>query len=74
MGIYILRRDAVLPFVVPNEPLDMPVLMQSMQQSGRSVFCHSQDCFWLDIGRPEDFAEAQAIVERNPGAFVPARG
>ena len=72
MGIYVLRRDAVRPFIKPGEPLDMPVLMQSMQQSGQGVFCHSQDCFWLDIGRPEDFAEAQAIVERDPQAFVRA--
>jgi NDP-sugar pyrophosphorylase family protein len=71
MGIYVLRRDAVRPFVVAGEHLDMPVLMQALQKSGRRVFCHSQTCFWLDIGRPEDFAEAQAIVERDPRAFVP---
>ncbi len=74
MGIYVLRRDAVRPFVTPGEPLDMPVLMQLMQQSGRDVFCHCQDCFWLDIGRPEDFAEAQAIVERDPDAFLRPAG
>jgi NDP-sugar pyrophosphorylase family protein len=74
MGIYVLRRDAVRPFIVPGEYLDMPVLLQSMQQAGRDVFCHSQDCFWLDIGRPEDFAEAQAMVERDPQAFLRAAG
>ena len=56
MGIYALRRDAVRPFVVRGEPLDMPALMQAMQRAGLRVFCHSQDCLWLDIGRPEDFA------------------
>jgi NDP-sugar pyrophosphorylase family protein len=71
MGIYVLRRDAVRPFVVTGEHLDMPELMQALQKSARRVFCHSQTCFWLDIGRPEDFAEAQAIVERDPQAFVP---
>ncbi len=70
MGIYVLGRDAVRPFIAPGEYLDMPVLMQAMQQAGRRVFCHCQSCFWLDIGRPEDFAEAQAIVERDPQAFV----
>jgi NDP-mannose synthase len=69
MGIYALRRDAVRPFIVPGEYLDMPVLMHSMQLAGKNVFCHQQDCFWLDIGRPEDFAEAQAMVERDPQAF-----
>jgi NDP-mannose synthase len=69
MGIYALRRDAVRAFIVPGDYLDMPVLMQSMQLAGRKVFCHQQDCFWLDIGRPEDFAEAQAMMERDPQAF-----
>jgi NDP-sugar pyrophosphorylase family protein len=48
----------------------MPALVQAMQQAGRGVFCHRQDCFWLDIGRPEDFAEAQAVIERDPQAFA----
>jgi NDP-sugar pyrophosphorylase family protein len=73
MGLYVLRRDAVLPYITPGEPLDMPTLMQAMQQDGRRVFCHQQHCTWLDIGRPEDFAEAQNIVERDPNAFQPTR-
>ncbi len=71
MGLYVLRRDAVRPFITPGEPLDMPALMIAMQQAGRPVLCHSQDCFWLDIGRPDDFAEAQAMVDRDPHAFLP---
>ncbi len=74
MGIYILRRDAVRSFIVPGEYLDMPALMESMRQAGREVFCHRQKCFWLDIGRPEDFAEAQAMVERDPLIFLPTSG
>jgi len=73
MGLYVLRRDAVRPHIVPGEPLDMPALMQAMQLDGRRVFCHRQECIWLDIGRPEDFAEAQSIVERDAQAFQPAR-
>ena len=74
MGIYVLRRDAVRPFIVPGEHLDMPALMQSMQESGNMVFCHRQECFWLDIGRPEDFAAAQAMIEQEPQAFLPKLG
>lgn len=70
MGIYALRRDAVRRWIVPGEHLDMPVLMQSMQQAGQAVFCHTQDCVWLDIGRPEDFAAAQTQVELDPNAFL----
>lgn len=69
MGIYVLRRDAVRPFLEGRSVLDMPDLLRSMQAAGRRVFCHRQDCFWLDIGRPEDFAQAQALVEEDPDRF-----
>lgn len=69
MGIYVLRRDAVRDFVTPGERLDIPALMLSMQRAGRKVYCHKQDCFWLDIGRPEDFAQAQAMFEQDPSVF-----
>ncbi|MBR0641455.1 sugar phosphate nucleotidyltransferase [Plastoroseomonas hellenica] len=71
MGIYVLRRDAVRRWITPGEHLDMPTLMQSMQRAGQAVLCHTQDCFWLDIGRPEDFAAAQSRVESDPDAFLP---
>ena len=71
MGLYVLHKESVRPFVRANEYLDMPQLMVTMMQSGRSVLCHRQDCFWLDIGRPEDFAVAQKIFEDNQEKFLP---
>ncbi|MBF9195359.1 sugar phosphate nucleotidyltransferase [Microvirga terrestris] len=73
MGLYVLNRQAVQRWLVPGEYLDMPVLMQSMTQADMLVRCHQQDCTWLDIGRPEDFALAQQIVERDPEAFSPRK-
>ncbi|AMJ62697.1 sugar phosphate nucleotidyltransferase [Bosea sp. PAMC 26642] len=72
MGIYVLRREAVRRWITPGDYLDMPVLMQRMQEAGQTVLCHSQACFWLDIGRPADFAEAQRMIEDDAQAFVPA--
>ncbi|MCB5175198.1 nucleotidyltransferase family protein [Microvirga lenta] len=71
MGLYVLNRDAVRRWLVPGEYLDMPTLMQAMTGAGMLVRCHRQDCTWLDIGRPEDFALAQNMVERDPNAFSP---
>lgn len=71
MGIYVLRRDVIRPFLRRGEYLDMPVLMEAMQRAKKLVLCHRQDCFWMDIGRPEDLAEAQSIIERDPQAFMP---
>ena len=53
MGLYVLNRDAIRPFITPNEHLDMPTLMLAMHAAGRQILCHQQDCFWLDIGRPK---------------------
>ncbi|MFC3124172.1 NDP-sugar synthase [Pseudoroseomonas globiformis] len=70
MGLYVLNRDAVRRWIVPGEYLDMPALMQSMSASDSLVRCHQQDCTWLDIGRPDDFAAAQKLVEQEPAAFL----
>jgi NDP-sugar pyrophosphorylase family protein len=71
MGIYILRAAAVKDFVRPGEYLDMPDLMKAMMAAGRDVLCHRQDCIWLDIGRPDDFALAQRMMEQDPEQFLP---
>jgi NDP-mannose synthase len=71
MGVYVLRNAAVRPFVKAGERLDMPDLVLSMMRSGLQVRCHRQDCVWLDIGRPEDFATAQRLIEAEPQVFLP---
>jgi NDP-sugar pyrophosphorylase family protein len=48
----------------------MPDLMLRLRDAGRSVSCHLADCFWLDIGRPEDFAAAQEIFTAEPSRFL----
>lgn len=70
MGIYVVRAASVREFLTRGEYLDMPALVQLMAKSGREVRCHGQQCLWLDIGRPEDFALAQRMVEEDPGVFL----
>lgn len=71
MGVYVIRSAAVRGFVVPGQRLDMPQLVLAMMNAGQQVQCHRQDCLWLDIGRPEDFALAQQMVEADQNAFLP---
>jgi len=71
MGLYVLQRDAVAQHLAPGRKLDMPDLMRAMVADGRHVLCHAPECFWLDIGRPEDYAEAQAIFARDRTLFLP---
>jgi NDP-sugar pyrophosphorylase family protein len=71
MGLYMLKRSAVAPFVRKGERLDMPDLLLRMIGGGKRVFCHRQaDCFWLDIGRPDDYATAQSIFEERRHLFL----
>jgi NDP-mannose synthase len=70
MGIYVLNAASVRRFVQPETYLDMPDLLRNMQRNGADVRCFRSDCFWLDIGRPDDFAQAQEIYQRDPHIFL----
>jgi NDP-sugar pyrophosphorylase family protein len=71
MGLYVLERAAVAPYLKPGVRLDMPDLMRGMVADGRHVLCHAPECFWLDIGRPDDYAQAQEIFARDRHLFLP---
>lgn len=71
MGLYVLRRDAVAPHLTAGAKLDMPDLMRALVADGRRVLCHAPECFWLDIGRPDDYAQAQQIFARDRTLFLP---
>lgn len=70
MGIYVLKASSVRPHMKPGEPMDMPDLVKAMVAAGQTVHCHQSDCFWLDIGRPADFALAQEMFEKDPSVFL----
>lgn len=71
MGLYVLNRAAVAPHVSSDTYLDMPDLMKTLVASGENVHCHKQpDSFWLDIGRPDDYATAQRLFEEKRELFL----
>lgn len=63
MGIYVLARDQIRRHLHSGEPLDMPQLLQALMEAGQSVRAYEADCEWLDIGRPDEYARAQTMVE-----------
>lgn len=71
MGVYILQREAVRPHVSEVDYLDMPNLLLKIYANKGSVVCFHDDCIWLDIGRPDDFALAQKMFEDNRETFMP---
>jgi NDP-sugar pyrophosphorylase family protein len=48
----------------------MPNLLLKIKGNNGSVLCFQDDCVWLDIGRPDDFALAQKMFEQDRGAFL----
>ena len=72
MGIYLLNRDAVAPHIQYNQYLDMPTLLLRMKAANLDVRCYHEDCLWLDIGRPDDFALAQKMFKDDRKLFLGA--
>ena len=59
----------------PGQPLPMPDLLETMRGQGHPVHCFRQPCYWLDIGRHDDYATANEVFEARRQAFLgdPAR-
>ena len=69
MGVYILDPVA-WDFLTPGQPLPMPDLLETMRGAGQPVHCFRQPCYWLDIGRHDDYATANEIFEARRAAFL----
>jgi NDP-sugar pyrophosphorylase family protein len=69
MGVYIL--DAMCwDLLTPGRPLSMPDLLETARNRGHDVHCYRQECYWLDIGRHDDYDTANEIFESRRGAFL----
>jgi NDP-sugar pyrophosphorylase family protein len=69
MGVYILDPIA-WDYLTEGAPLPMPDLLESMRRAGRPVHCFRQACYWLDIGRVDDYATANEIFVARRGEFL----
>ncbi len=58
MGIYVFERE-ILKWVPSGKYLDFPELIQKLIKRSERVLCYPSNDFWLDIGRHEDYEEAQ---------------
>jgi NDP-sugar pyrophosphorylase family protein len=70
MGLYVLTREAVAPHLLRGAALDMPDLMMRLRDSGETIECVKQDCVWLDIGHPADYAQAQTLFGTQRDIFL----
>lgn len=74
MGCYAFRRDVIRDGIPPGTRMDMPDLIRSLVDAGRPVHSLLHTGFWLDIGRPDDYARAQDLYEADPARFLDPAG
>jgi NDP-mannose synthase len=70
MGIYCFD-PRVCEFVGRDERISMPDLILRLRDRGENVRCYREACYWLDIGRPSDYAAAIEEFRRDRARFLP---
>ncbi|MDC3959409.1 nucleotidyltransferase family protein [Polyangium jinanense] len=71
MGIYAMSRETLLRFVPEGVPFGFDQLMHALLAARVPIQTHPFRGHWLDIGRSDDFAEAQDEFERNRPRYLP---
>jgi NDP-sugar pyrophosphorylase family protein len=62
----------VAPHLEAGGRLDLPDLMTRLHREGKPVLCHREPCYWLDIGRVDDYQTASEIFAERQSQFLPA--
>ena len=70
MGIYVFEPE-VLEFIPFNFYLDFPDLVLKMIAAGEKVSGYRFDGYWMDLGRPDDYAEAAKDFANMQRQFLP---
>jgi NDP-mannose synthase len=71
MGVNVLNTQAIRPYLTPGKHLDLPQLMSMLSENGRPVRCYREPCYWLDIGRIDDYQTANEIFGTRQAEFLP---
>ncbi|HTV47918.1 MAG TPA: sugar phosphate nucleotidyltransferase [Phycisphaerae bacterium] len=69
MGIYVYDRR-VLDYIPPVKYFDFPDLVLRLLAEKCKVSCYEADAIWLDIGRRDDYLEAQEVFLKNKECFI----
>jgi len=70
MGVYAFSPRA-LAYMQPNERLDFPDLIRRLLDAGEVVRAYRSECYWLDIGRHDDYEQALEEFERMRHRLIP---
>ena len=71
MGVYVLE-PAALAYIPVVDHFDIPDLVHALVEAGEPVGAHVHDGYWRDIGRHDDYEEAQAEIDDMLPKLLPA--
>jgi NDP-mannose synthase len=70
MGVYVFSKN-LLNYVPEGEPFGFDHLMYALTAEKAAVFSYPHTGYWLDIGRPDDYARSIEEFERYKARFLP---
>ena len=70
MGMYVFE-PRVLDYIPVNQYLDFPDLILKLIASGETVSCYPFDGYWMDLGRPDDYVQANEDFSNMKRKFLP---
>ena len=68
MGVYCMQ-PAVIDLIPRGVPFGFDDLMHLMLEREHPIHIYEHHGIWMDIGRPDDYREAQRLLEENQGLF-----
>lgn len=71
MGVYALSRKTLAPYP-KTEPFGFDELVLDLLARGDNPAAYDFDGYWLDIGRPDDYDEANRSFERLRSVLLPS--
>lgn len=71
MGVNAFSAAQIQPHLKQGSYLDIPDLMTALVSAGQKVMTFRKDCYWLDIGRVDDYHLATEIFEQRRKEFLP---
>jgi NDP-mannose synthase len=69
MGVNIVSKRAI-EMIDSGTYLDMPDFILNVHKKGGKIALYRESCYWLDIGRLDDYALAQDEFEKNESHFL----
>ena len=70
MGLYVFE-PAALAFIPPGQYLDFPDLVRALLAAGKKVVAYPFDGYWQDLGRPDDYEQANLDFDHMRSQFLP---